>query len=102
MTPEEFRAWSQQLLPSKESEALIAAMRYSPRERPCQQCHPSPKMKCSIQFESQHVELWAIYVLERDDDVLEYYDQASHISLSYHAKLGRQTTQWYTPVSIRA
>jgi hypothetical protein len=29
----------------------------------------------SIQFESRHVELWGIYEMECDDDVLEYYDQ---------------------------
>lgn len=34
-------------------------------------------MGFSIQFESQHVELWAIYTMEVDDDVLEYYDQPS-------------------------
>jgi len=27
--------------------------------------------------ESEHVEFWAIYGMERDDDVLEFYDQPS-------------------------
>src|SRR6266849_3137518 len=104
MTPEEFRAWSQRLQFSKETEALIVAMRSSPpvrrvagRANNVTGRYPSPKMQCSIQFESQHVELWAIYGMERDDDVLEYYDQASRIPLSYRAKSGRQTTQWHTP-----
>lgn len=104
MTPEEFRAWSQRLPLSKETEALIVAMRSSPpvrrvsgRANNVTGRYPSPKMQCSIQFESQHVELWAIYAMERDDDVLEYYDQASRIPLSYRAKSGRQTTQWHTP-----
>ena len=54
-------------------------------------------MQVSIQFESHHVELWAIYAMERDDDVLEYYDQSSRIPLHYRAKSGRKTTQWHTP-----
>jgi hypothetical protein len=29
----------------------------------------------TIQFESHHVELYGIYEMEYDDDVLEYYDQ---------------------------
>ena len=33
--------------------------------------YPSVKMGRSIQFESHHVELWGIYEMERDDDVLE-------------------------------
>jgi putative transposase len=54
-------------------------------------------MQRSIQFESQHVELWAIYAMERDDDVLEYYDQPVRIPLRYRALSGRLTTQWHTP-----
>jgi len=51
----------------------------------------------SIQFESDCVELWAIYTMERDDDILEFFDQSSRIPLSYRAKSGRKTTQWHTP-----
>jgi len=51
----------------------------------------------SIQFESRHVELWGIYEMERDDDVLEYYDQPTRIQLQYRARSGRKTTQWHTP-----
>lgn len=54
-------------------------------------------MGVSIQFESDRVEFWALYTLERDDDVLEYYEQSSHIPLSYQAKSGRRTTQWHPP-----
>jgi len=43
--------------------------------------YPSPKMGMSIQFESDRVEFWAIYTMERDDDILEFYDQSSRISL---------------------
>ncbi len=104
MTPEEFHAWSQRLQFTSEIEALIAAIRSSPpvrrvsgRANNVTGRYPSPKMQCSIQFESEHVEFWAIYAMERDDDVLEFYDQPSRIPLSYRAKSGRKTTQWHTP-----
>lgn len=35
--------------------------------------------------------------MERDDDVLEYYDQPTRIQLQYRASSGRKTTQWHTP-----
>jgi putative transposase len=104
MTAEEFHAWSQRLQFTSETEALIAAIRSSPpvrrvrgRANNITGRYPSPKMQCSIQFESEHVELWAIYAMEGDDDVLEFYDQPSRIPLSYRAKSGRKTTQWHTP-----
>lgn len=104
MTPEEFHTWSQHLQLSKETEALIAAIRSSPpvrrvrgRANNVTGRYPSPKMGRSIQFESQHVELWAIYGMERDDDVLEFYDQSSRIPLAYRARSGHKTTQWHTP-----
>lgn len=59
--------------------------------------YPSVKMGRSIQFESRHVELWGIYEMERDDDVLEFYDQPTRIQLQYRARSGRKTTQWHTP-----
>src|SRR6184192_4873247 len=54
-------------------------------------------MGCSIQFESQHVELWGIYTMERDEDVLEMYDQPTRIQLHYQARSGRKTSPWHTP-----
>ena len=66
MTPEQFHTWSQHLQFSKETEALITAIRSSPPVRRVKGCannvtgrYPSPKMGRSIQFESQHVEWWA-------------------------------------------
>ncbi len=59
--------------------------------------YPSVKMGVSVQFESQHVELWAIYAMERDDNVLEYYDQLTRIQLHYHARSGRKTSPRHTP-----
>jgi putative transposase len=104
MTPEEFHNWSQRLQLPKETEILIEAIRSSPpvrrvtgRAHNVTGRYPSPKMGMSIQFESEHVEFWAIYGMERDDDVLEFYDQPSRIPLSYRAKSGHKTTQWHTP-----
>jgi putative transposase len=104
MTPEAFHIWSQHLQLTSETEALIASIRSS---RPIRRVsghannvtgrYPSSKMGISIQFESEHVELWALYAMERDDDVLEFYEQSSRIPLSYRAKSGRKTTQWHTP-----
>ena len=70
MTPEAFHTWSQRLRLSSETEALIASIRESPPIRPVSGRagnitgrYPSPKMGVSIQFESDRVEFWAIYVL---------------------------------------
>jgi putative transposase len=35
--------------------------------------------------------------MERDDDVLEYYDQPARIPLRYQTNSGRRTTQWHVP-----
>src|SRR5258708_376383 len=104
MTPEAFHTWSQRLQLSSETEALIASIRESPPVRRVSGRagnitgrYPSPKMGVSIQFESDRVEFWAIYGMERDEDVLEFYEQSSRIPLSYRAKSGYRTTQWHTP-----
>ncbi|GHO87136.1 TnsA endonuclease N-terminal domain-containing protein [Dictyobacter formicarum] len=104
LTAEEFHSWCQHLHLSKETEALSATIRESPpvrkvrgRANNVSGRYPSFKMGVSIQFESQYVELWAIYAMERDDDVLEFYDQSARIPLHYRAKSGRATTQWHTP-----
>lgn len=88
----------------RETEALIASIRSSPpvrrvsgRANNVTGRYPSPKMGVSTQFESEHVAFWAISTMERDDDVLEYYEQSSRIPLSHRAKSGHKTTQWHTP-----
>lgn len=103
LTAEAFQAWCARLQLSQEAEAFITTIRSSPPVRRVRGRvgnvaghYPSLKMGHTIQFESQQ-ELGAIYVTERDEDVLEYYDQAARIPLCYRAKSGRQTTQWHTP-----
>jgi putative transposase len=54
-------------------------------------------MGFSIPFESQHVEFWGCHPMERDEDVLEYYDQPTRIQFHYHACSGRKTSPWHTP-----
>src|SRR5215470_7279605 len=104
LTTDAFHAWCHRLRLAPETADRIAAIRSAPPVRRVTGRagnvvgrYPSPKMQRSIQFESQHVELWAIYAMERDDDVLEYYDQPVRIPLRYRALSGRLTTQWHTP-----
>ena len=51
--------------------------------------YPSRKMRVTIQFESHRVELAAVYELEHDGDVLEYYDQPPTFKLDYRGATGR-------------
>ena len=52
--------------------------------------YPSKKMGRTIQFESHRVELPAIFELEYDGGVLEYYDQAPSIKLDYCSADGKR------------
>src|SRR5258708_3764973 len=98
MTSEEFQAWCQRLRLSPEAIAQITKIRSSPPSRAVTGRannvtgrYPSPKMGVVIQFESHQVELWAIYAMERDPDVLEYYEQVEAFQLEYRAKSGRRS-----------
>jgi putative transposase len=51
--------------------------------------YPSNKMGVTIQFESHRIELAAVYELEHDDDVLEYFDQPPSFKLEYDSADGR-------------
>src|SRR5437763_3305473 len=104
LTTEGFQAWCHHHQLPQETEELIASIRSSTPVRKVRGRasnvagrYPSPKMQRSIQFESQHVELWAIYAMERDEQVLEYYDQPMRLPLRYRATSGHHTTQWHTP-----
>ena len=104
LTDDGFHAWCLQNRIPAETKAYIERIRSSQPVRKVRSRasnvngrYPSVKMGRSIQFESRHVELWGIYEMERDDDVLEYYDQPTRIQLQYRARSGRKTTQWHTP-----
>lgn len=58
---------------------------------------PSRKMGVAIQFESS-LELRAIYLMEQDDSVLEFYDQPYTFKLKYLDKAGKKFQgHFYTP-----
>src|SRR6266446_10559169 len=59
--------------------------------------YASRKMGVSIQFESHTVELWAIYTMEYDAQVLEFFDQPYQLELHYQGPSGRPTKALHTP-----
>jgi putative transposase len=59
--------------------------------------YPSKKMGVTIQFESHRVELAAIYEMEHDIGVLEYFDQPPSIKLLYDSPKGRRMGVMHTP-----
>ena len=82
-------AWCKRLGLSARSREIIADVRSRPPTRRVGggRCnvswrYPSRKMGTTIQSESHRVELPAIYELEHDPNILEYYDQPPSISLS--------------------
>ena len=104
LTDEGFQVWCLQNKIPAETKAYIERIRSSQPVRKVRSRasnvsgrYPSRKMGRTIQFESHHVELYGIYEMEYDDDVLEYYDQPIRIQLQYRARSGRKTTQWHTP-----
>ena len=59
--------------------------------------YPSKKMGVTIQFESHRVELAAIYEMEHDAHVLEYFDQPPSIKLLYDSANSRGMGVLHTP-----
>lgn len=59
--------------------------------------YPSQKMGRTIQFESHRVEAPKIYELERNTNVLEYYDQPPPIKLNYKGKNSKNLGVIHTP-----
>src|SRR2546421_10238685 len=59
--------------------------------------YPSRKMGVTIQFESHRNELPAIFELEHDKDVIEYYDQPSPIMIEYEGMNKRRIRVLHTP-----
>src|SRR5579859_3457661 len=104
LTLSEFQQWCKTLRLSAETSDLIARIRFSTPSRRVQGragnvsgTYPSHKMGVTIQFESHTVELGAIYLMEHDDEVLEYYDQPPSFKLRYQTPSGRTTAPFHTP-----
>src|SRR5437763_9682699 len=104
LTPSEFQQWCQELQLSSAAREVIAAIRMSPparrvtsRTNNVSGTYPSRRMGVTIQFESHTVELGAIYLMEHDDEVLEYYDQPPSFKLRYQTPSGRTTAPFHTP-----
>jgi putative transposase len=100
----QFLQWCQQLKLSPSAQATIAQIRAAPPARHVRSRagnvsgrYPSRKMGVTIQFESHRVELAAIYIMEHDPDVLEFYDQPPSIKLHYPAPNGRNLGVMHTP-----
>ena len=104
MNQREFQQWCQTLkLPASTNE-LIDSIRAAPPARRVQGragnvsgTYPSRKMGVTIQFESHKVELWAIYQMEHDDEVLEFYDQPPAFPIKYQNQSGRNIGHYHTP-----
>lgn len=104
MNPTEFQHWCQTLQLPPATIELISAIRSAPPSRRVQGrasnvsgTYPSRKMGCTIQFESHTVELWAIYQMEHDPEILEFYDQPPPFKLQYQSQSGRKIGHYHTP-----
>ena len=105
MTPSAFQQWCRTLALAPSTCDLLASIRTSQpirrvtsRAHNVSGAHPSSKMGVTIQFESHKVELWAILVMDRDPDVLEFFDQPHAFKLRYLAKSGKKMQgHYYTP-----
>jgi putative transposase len=104
LTATQFQAWCRTLQLPPHTCHLLTTIRASRPIRRVQSrasnvrgAYASRKMGCTIQFESHKVELWAIYSMEHDPQVLEYYDQPLQLDLAYAAKSGRTTKVKHTP-----
>ena len=104
MNPSEFQHWCQRLRLTASTCDVIAAIRAAPPSRRVQGrvsnvsgAYPSRKMGLTIQFESHTLELWAIYQMEHDPQVLEFYDQPPPFKLEYLSQSGRKIAHYHTP-----
>jgi putative transposase len=104
MSQEELTSWYERVNLSQAARSLVDRIRSSPpvrrvgsgRSNVCGR-YPSRKMGVTIQFESHHVELAAIYEMEHNPDVLEYYDQPTSLKLEYRSASGRSVSALHTP-----
>jgi putative transposase len=103
LSTDAFEQWCQRLDLSEKARTLIAHIRSSPPSRLVRSAagnvsgrYPSQKMRCTIQFESHRDELAAVYEMEHDPLVLEFYDQPGRIKLTYQGNK-KQLGVWHTP-----
>lgn len=96
--------WYQRLELSQQARILIdhirssdPARRVGGRRSNVSGFYPSRKMGVTIQFESHRVELAAIYEMEHDPLILEFYDQPPAIMLDYNSANGRRMAVRHTP-----
>lgn len=104
MNDDEFEYWCRREQLTAQTIDLIATIRTAPPSRRVQGraknvsgVYPSRKMGQTIQFESHTVELWAIYQMEHDPDVLEFYDQPPPFKIQYKNLAGRNIGHYHTP-----
>jgi putative transposase len=104
LSEQDFAAWAKRVNLSDDAQSTIAQVRNSDPARRVgggrsnvTGRYPSRKMGVTIQFESHRVELPAIFELEYDDSVLEYYDQAPSIKLDYCSVDGKRLGVLHTP-----
>ncbi len=96
LTENELATWFSKNVALEQARSVIARVRTSDParrvgggKRNVAGRYPSRKMYVTIQFESHRVELAAVYELEHDGDVLEYYDQPPTFKLDYRGATGR-------------
>lgn len=98
----EFEEWAERLELTEEAKQEIQRVRQSPPARRLgagkqnvSGRYSSKKMGVTIQFESHKVELPTIYMMEFNDDVLEYYDQPPKVRI-YYEKNNKLVAYWKT------
>ena len=104
LTDQKFNRWCQDNAIADIDRQAIERIRSSPPSRlvsgksgnVCGR-YPSRKMGVTIQYESHRVELPQIMFLERESDVLEYYDQPPPIKLIYEGKNDKRLGLLHTP-----
>lgn len=104
LTSQEFERWCTRLKLSERAVTLINQIRNSPPVRSVggragnvTARYPSRKMGVVIQAESHKNELAFIREYEKDESVLEFYDQPITIKLNYDAANGRNIGVLHTP-----
>jgi putative transposase len=104
MNSSEFEHWCRRLQFEPTTTNLIGSIRAAQphrrvtgRAKNVSGVYPSRKMGLTIQFESHTVELWAIYQMEHDPNVLEFYDQPPAFKIQYKNSAGRNIGHYHTP-----